>query len=93
LERVLIMIYSEIREDFLEKLEKRLEEIKVEVEKMKADMEDAAEDRKAEMSEKIEMLQEKHEFATRRMEEFKEVPEVIWGGMMDEVEEFWQKIT
>ena len=86
------MVYSD-KNEFLQKLEEKLGEMKASMDKVQSDMEDATDEEKAKLNEKMEELKETYELGTKRLEEFKETPDAIWGGLRDEVDAFWKKLT
>jgi chromosome segregation ATPase len=90
--RVLIMVYSN-KNEFLLKVEEKLSEIKGSMDKVKADMENAADDEKAKLADTMEDLKDRYEEGAKRLEEFKQAPDVIWAGLEEELEAFWNKMT
>ncbi len=86
------MVYSD-KNEFLQKLEEKLGEVKASMDKVQSDMENAADEEKAKLNDKMEELKETYELGTKRLKEFKETPDAIWGGLREEAEEFWKKMT
>ncbi len=81
------------KHEFLKKVEERLQDMQASINILKLKLSNAPAEEKPDLAKKLEKTEIRYLEGVKRLEDLNEVSDLIWDGLQDELEIFWEQLS